>query len=71
MYNIRRKTEKFDSDDTADLAKYDEILNNPLCTIVKERQEKLKENVFDNEGRLSSSNERIIMVVTWDEKVLS
>jgi hypothetical protein len=70
MYDIRRQTQKFNTDSTEELREYDEILNDPLCTIVKEYKEKISEKKFSEEGNIASIHEYVILVVTWDEKVL-
>lgn len=70
MYNIRRHTQKFDTDSPTDMTEYDNILNDPLCSIIVERKEKLREEHYD-EGKLMSSSETILLVVTWDEKELA
>lgn len=70
MYNIVRRTQKFDTDNQTDMSEYDEILNNPLCSIIVERKEKLRDEQYD-EGKLISSSETILLVVTWDEKELA
>lgn len=70
MYDTRRETKKFNTDASEDIAEYDAILNNPLCSILNERKEKLREEVFDGEGNLVRANEHIVLVVTWEEKTL-
>jgi hypothetical protein len=52
------------------MADYDGILNNPLCSIIVERKEKLRDEQYD-EGKLMSSSETVYLVVTWDEKELA
>lgn len=71
MYNVRRKTEKFDTDVSAELQRYNDIINDPLCSVISEKKEKLREEHYDDEGKLMSFSEKIILVVTWDEKVLA
>ncbi len=71
MYNVRRKTEKFDTDVSAELQQYNDIINDPLCSVISEKKEKLREEHYDDEGKLMSFSEKIILVVTWDEKVLA
>lgn len=70
MYNIVRDTKKFNTDDERDMERYNEILNNPLCSIIHERKEKLREEQYD-EGKLMSSSEAVYLVVTWDKKELA
>ena len=71
MYNVRRKTEKFNTDVSAELQHYNDIINDPLCSVISEKKEKLREEHYDDEGKLMSFSEKIILVVTWDEKVLA
>jgi len=71
MYNVRRKTQKFDTDRTEDLNEYNDIINDPLCSVIAEKKEKLREEHYDDEGKPMSFSEKIILVVTWDEKVLA
>jgi hypothetical protein len=54
-----------------DLAAYDAILNNPLAFIVREIKEKLVDKHFDEEGNFTGQTERLVLVVTWQTKVLS
>ena len=69
MYKTVHETRKFNTDDEDDLKNYDAVLNDPLCTVVSERKEKLETCAFD-EGKIVSSEEHIILVVTWSKKVL-
>jgi len=71
LYNTERQTKKFDTDNLEDLKEYDAILNNPLCSIISERPEKLTTKHFDDEGNLSSQDDRLIKLVTWEVKVLA
>lgn len=71
MYNTIKETRKFDTDDRTDMADYDEIINNPLCTVVSERKEKLRDETRDAEtGNITRLIESVILVVTWETKVL-
>ncbi len=71
MYSIRRNFKKFNTDDAEDLVEYVDILNDPLCTIITERIEKVREETYDGDtGMRTSSKEEIWKLVTWDEKVL-
>lgn len=69
MYNIVRHTKKFNTDDQSDLMEYDAILSNPLCSIIKEYKEKLRQETYD-EGKIVHSEEHVVLVVTWDEKTI-
>jgi hypothetical protein len=68
MFKKEVKTEKFDTDDAKDLARYNDICSNELCSIISEKREKLTTKYFDDEGKLTSSDDRLILVVTWMEK---
>jgi len=71
MYRTVRKTQKFNTDNSRDLAEYDQILNNPLCTVISERREKLSQMEYNEEtGKPVSRDEHVILVVTWEEKTL-
>lgn len=71
MHNVRTHTQKFHTDEKADMEEYDKILNDPLCAIMAERKEKLNETQFDeNTGKPSSSVDEVVLVVTWEEKYL-
>ena len=70
MYSKVRHTERFDTDKENDLKSYDEVLNNPLCTIIDRRQEKIREEHKDDEGNTVFIKERIVWVVTWEERQL-
>ena len=70
MYAKKRHTARFDTEKEVDLAGYDEILNNPLCTIIDRKQEKVREEHKDEEGNTVYVKERIVWVVTWEERQL-
>lgn len=69
MYKTVRTTRRFDLDSSDDLAEYDEIMNDPNCSIVKEIKEKLQDKEFE-EGKLVSLHERIVLIITYERKVL-
>jgi len=69
MYSSEKKTRLFDLEEQKELDAYDEILNNPLCRILKERPVKKKVCEFA-EGQIVHSEDRVIIVVTWEEKQL-
>jgi hypothetical protein len=71
VFNTKTQTKKFDTDKQEDLDEYDEILNNPLCTVTQSWKEKLTDKEFDPEtGKMCSMNERLILVISWEEQVL-
>lgn len=70
MYKMVHETRKFNTDNQEDMRDYDDILNDPLCSIINERQEKLADEEYV-EGKLISKIEKVYLVVTWSTKVLS
>lgn len=71
MYNIKRHCRKFDTDDEKAMEEYSGILNNPLCSVIAEKYEKLTKKHFDDEGKPTYQEDFLIKVVTWEEKVLA
>ncbi|NDC22533.1 MAG: hypothetical protein EBZ49_00160 [Proteobacteria bacterium] len=69
MYDIQRHTRRFNTENTLDMQSYDTILNNPLCSIIREASEKITEKDFQD-GQMVNVHEMVILVVTWDEKIL-
>lgn len=70
MFNHRVVTRAFDTSSPSDLAAYDRVLNNPLCSIVEKHIEKLSERAVGGEDGPTIINDRILMIVSWKEKVL-
>jgi len=70
VYEIKSKTVRLEMDNDKDLERYDKILNDPLCSIIRELKEKVQDKAFDEEGRLSHLHERVVLVVTYQEKSL-
>jgi len=71
MYNKRTKTMSFDVTDVDKLAVYEDVLNDPLCTIISDETDVIEDKTFDPEsGRPTSSTETIMRSVKWTEKVL-
>jgi hypothetical protein len=71
MYSVSRSFKKFNIDNSEDVSEYEEILNDPLCTIITERIEKVREETYDGDtGMRTSSKEELWKLVTWDEKIL-
>lgn len=69
MFRKKTTTRRLDLDDTEDLKEYDEILNDPNCTIVREIKEKLQDKEFE-EGKLVSLHERIVLIITYEQNIL-
>jgi hypothetical protein len=70
MNHKTRKTVKIDTDDAEDRDAYDAILNDPMCTIVKEIQEKLTTMEYNEDGKPSHKSDRIVLIVTYEKKEL-
>lgn len=71
MFDLKRRTQRFRTDDDAAMAEYQKIVNDPLCAILDRQTEKISEKDFDGEGNMMSLREYVVWVVTWDEKTLS
>ena len=69
MYENTLHTRKFDTDKKSELAEYDCILTNPLCSIINSWREKIIDSEYD-EGRLVKTVTKLVLVVTWEEKTL-
>lgn len=69
MYKTVCRTKKFEMDSAQDMREYEGIMNNPLCTIVESKIEKLTEREFGEEGQ-TMSNDRLLRIITWKEKEL-
>jgi len=70
MYETKTFTEQFDMEVTKDREKYSEIINNPMCSVMEKIKEKLTEKAMNDEGEPSYIKERIVLIVTWQEKKL-
>lgn len=53
-----------------DLKRYDEILNDPDCAIVKEIREKISTKTFNDEGKIAGLQEELIAIVTYRRKMM-
>lgn len=68
MHNVTTHTDKLDLNKKDDLKKYDAILNDPSCTILREIREKITHKDVDDEGKISGYWEELILIVTWQKK---
>lgn len=68
MYTTIKHTRQFSLDTPQDRDEYDSIINNPLCTILEKSKEKLRDE--EQEGETRRVTERIVLLVTWQEKKL-
>lgn len=70
MYNIVRHAKKFNTDADKEMEEYEQILNNPLCSIISEKNEKLTTKHFED-GVPTYQDDKLVKMVTWEEKVLA
>jgi hypothetical protein len=68
MHKMKLRTQTFNMNEPEERKHYEEILNNPLCSIIEKIKEKLKETTF--EGETQHVTERLMFIVTWQEKSL-
>lgn len=68
MYKTIKRTRQFDFSDFKDREEYDSVLNDPLCTILEKVKEKLRSEEQIGESRVVT--ERLVFLVTWQEKKL-
>lgn len=70
MNDTRKHAARFDMESQADRDRYEEILNNPLFTIIEEHKIKLREMEYNERGQPSRSHETLVRYITYEEKVL-
>lgn len=70
MYSVVNKTETFDLSKIDHLKQYDRILNDPACQIIREIKEKISEKELGSEGQLIAIKEYLLLVVTYQKRVL-
>ncbi len=70
MFRVTRTTVQLDVNSPDDCREYDQILNDPNCTIIREIKEKLQDKDFGEDGKLVSIRERIMLVITYEMKKL-
>lgn len=69
MFKTVTKTKRFDTDKEEDLKAFDSLLNNPNVTILTKDKEKLQDKEFEG-GVMVSLHERIVWIISWEEKQL-
>lgn len=69
MYRKKRHTKPFNLNASADQMLYEDILNNPLATVLEERIHKEKNMTFED-GQATGSTTIEYHVVTWEVKEL-
>jgi len=70
VYRKERHVKELDLSDDQDKALYQEVLNNPLCSILEERKLKKTDRSFGDDGQIESSNMVEMLVITWEERTL-
>jgi len=70
MIKVRRRFKKFDTDISTDMKQYNDILNDPLCTIVDKVVEKEKVQEYNDRGNLIRQKDIIYFLIHWEEKIL-
>ena len=69
MITTVKRFRLFRTDDPADMERYDELINNPLCAITEKLMEKEVDKIYE-EGQLRETRERICWLVHWKERQL-
>lgn len=70
MIKVKRTFRKFETDNTEHMKIYEDVMNNPLCTITGNVIEKEKRQEYNDRGNMISQQEIIYFLVHWEEKVL-
>ena len=69
MYDIKKKIKNFKLDAEDEVEEMEEIINNPLCTILNKTIMTLEETEFDK-GKPCFKRQTPVCVLEWDEKVM-
>ena len=70
MIKTRRHFGKFQTDDVNRMLEYEEMLNDPLCTITDKVIEKEKRTEYNDRGNMILQQDSIYFLVHWEEKIL-
>jgi hypothetical protein len=70
MYETKRRSMSFDVMDKDEVKKYEEILNDPLCTITSNNVNNTSRTIFSDEGKPLEKIDILIRTIEWDEKHL-
>jgi hypothetical protein len=71
MYTTRKFVKRFNLNDKEDCAEYEAILNNPNAQILDRIKEKISNREMDPDtGRITSIQDHLELVVTWQERTL-
>lgn len=69
MFKTVTKTKRFDTDKEEDLKAFDRLMNNPNVTVLTRDKEKIQDKEFEG-GVMVSLHERIVWIISWEEKQL-
>lgn len=69
MFKTVKKTRRFDTDKEEDLKAFDRLMNNPNVTVLTRDKEKIQDKEFEG-GVMVSLHERIVWIISWEEKQL-
>jgi len=70
VFETKTFTEQFDMESKKDRDAYSSIIDDPMCSILSTIKEKLTEKAMGDDGEPSYIKERIVLIVTWQEKRL-
>ena len=70
MISTKRRFKQFQLDNSDDMAEYEKILNDPLCTVMEKENFKVTEKTFSDRGVLTNITERVYYLVHWEERIL-
>lgn len=68
MFETVKKVARFDLEIAADLEAYEELLNNPLCTVINNEEDRRQEVEID--GEFQRRREDVHKIITYLEKEL-
>ena len=70
MIKIKRRFKRFRLDNEKDVAEYEDVLNDSLCTVTNRETQIEKVKTFSDEGKLAEVTEMSTYLVHWEERVL-
>ena len=70
MLRVRRQFKRFRTDDTNEMKDYENLLNNPLCSIIEKTLEKEKEQEYNDRGNLIRQQDVLYYLVHWEERLV-
>jgi len=70
VLRVRRQFKRFRTDDTNEMKDYENLLNNPLCSIIEKTLEKEKEQEYNDRGNLIRQQDVLYYLVHWEERLV-